>query len=102
MAWSSLVEVRWQLSFAPEAVVGETAIVFGAGLFEIGSAMKDSVSITNLITNNGNGSGYLLGKVNDHLLKKMPEGLMRDLAATLLDKAEEASGLEKGDEREEK
>ena len=64
--------------------------------------MKDAASITNLVTNNGHGSGYLLGKINDRLLKKVPEGPMHDLAATLLDKAEEASGLERGDEGDER
>ena len=88
--------------FPEAALAGETAISFGEGLYAMGSAMKDAASITNLVTNNGDGSGYLLGKINDRLLKKVPEGPMHDLAATLLDKAEEASGLEKGDEGDEK
>lgn len=59
---------------APEAGVGEAAVGVGTGMYAVGSAMKNSVSITNLIFNNDNASGFALGKVNDFLLKDVPEG----------------------------
>jgi hypothetical protein len=82
---------------APEAGVGEVAAGTGAGMYSVGTAMKDSVSITTLIFGNGNGSGYALGKVNDALLNGIPEGPAHDVASSMLDKAEEEAGLSKGD-----
>jgi hypothetical protein len=47
---------------APQAGVGEVAAGTGAGMYSVGTAMKDSVSITRLIFGAGNGSGIGKGK----------------------------------------
>lgn len=84
-------------ALAPEGGVGEVAASTGAAMYAVGTAMKDSASITNLIFNNGNGSGYALGRINDVLLNNIPKGPARDLASSTLDKAEAGVGLSKGD-----
>ena len=84
-------------AIAPEIMVGELAAGAGGAMYIVGTGMKDSVSITNLIFSNRNGSGYLLGKINEFLLNDIPAGPVRDLVASKLDSTEENVGLSGGD-----
>jgi hypothetical protein len=81
---------------APEAGVGEAAATYGVALYGAGSALKDSVSITNAVMNGRNDVGYLLGKANEVALKKVPNGALHDAASKLLDEIEGKLGFNKG------
>ena len=83
---------------APEAMVGEAAVGSGLALYGAGSALKDSVSISNFVFNSGNATGFALGRLNNFLLNNVPEGPSRNVVERVLDRAEHEAGLDKGDE----
>jgi hypothetical protein len=84
-------------ALAPEAGAGEAAMAGGIGLYEVGAALKDSASISQLVFDNGNGSGYILGSINGAILGGIKSDTARSAMSSLLDGVEHSLGLDAGD-----